>query len=53
MPDEGLPAVFVQKIQHAMAVIQRNAPAMTGVKIENNLWKKVLHIVMTDWFYRY
>ncbi len=46
MPDAGLPAVFVQKIQHAMAVIQGNAPAMTGVKIENVLWKKALHIAM-------
>lgn len=46
LPDADLRAVFVQKMQHAMAVIQGNASAMTGVKIENVLWKKALHIVM-------
>ena len=46
MPDAGLPAVFVQKIQHAMAVIPGIVLTMTGAKIENDLWKKALHIVM-------
>lgn len=43
----GLPAVFVQKIKHAMVVIPGIVLTMTGAKIENVLWKKALHIVMT------
>ena len=41
----GLPAVFVQKIQHAMVVIPGIVLTMTGAKIGNALWKKALHIV--------
>ena len=46
MPDADLPAVFVPKIQHAMVVIPGIVLTMTGVKTENVLWKKALHIVM-------
>lgn len=45
MPDAGLPAVFVPKIQHAMAVIPEIVLTMTGVKTENVHWKKALPIV--------
>lgn len=45
MPDAGVPAVFVPKIQHAMTVIPEIVLTMTGVKTENVHWKKALLIV--------
>ena len=47
MHDAVLPAAYVLKIRHAMAVIQGNVRIKTGVKTENAQFPKKFHIAMS------
>lgn len=47
MHDAVLPAAYVLKIRHAMAVIQGNVRIKTGVKTKNAQFPKKFHIAMS------